>query len=276
MPLPQEEDLKVAAAFMRASKYDATKFGHVISMPKLNGLRCMYIPGRGFYSRKGLRWHDSVLAHINIPDQEHIIDGELYCHDMRLQDIVSAVGVTRHEPGEGYLNVTFHAFDIVCEREQALARMYKLSNLPVSSTFAPVDWKVCYTRELIDREYAKYVNANYEGQMLKSIFGHYMPQGTTERPTMNLQKRKAFLDREFTCVGIVLSEASRIKGRVGALEFITDRGTKFEVGTGITDVERAEYAANPPIGRKATIRFLMLSKDGIPQNNSFVAWREGV
>ncbi len=45
----KEKDPQIAASFMRAGIYDSTKFGHVVSMPKLNGLRCMYIPGRGFF-----------------------------------------------------------------------------------------------------------------------------------------------------------------------------------------------------------------------------------
>ena len=42
--------------------------------------------------------------------------------------------------------------------------------------------------------------------MRKSVFGCYMPQGEKEGSTMNLQKRKAFLDAEFECIGRVMSD----------------------------------------------------------------------
>ena len=276
------KDTTIAASFMRAGIYDPSKFGHVVSMPKLNGLRCMFIPQRGFFSRDGKRWNDAVLAHIVPPDTDYIIDGELYCHGLSLQRINSAVGVNRLEPGFDADYITFHAFDLVEPKFNALTRMLlleKILNDHKSETQAInlIEWEICKTRIELDDCYNDYITKGYEGQMLKSVFGSYMPQGAKERSTMNLQKRKAFLDAEFQCIGRVVSTEGKCAGKLGALKFITSKGVVFEVGTGFTDEEREEYIApNYHFQRKATIKYLNLTDDGRPFNASFVGWRDDV
>ena len=94
---------------------------------------------------------------------------------------------------------------------------------------------------------------------------------------MNLQKRKAFLDDEFLCVGRVVSTEGKCKGKLGALEFVTSKGVSFEVGTGFTDEEREEYIRpDYDFRKKATIKYLNLTDDGRPFNASFVGWREDI
>ena len=277
----KEKDPQIAASFMRAAVYDASKFGHVVSMPKLNGLRCMYIPGRGFFSRDGKRWNDAVLAHIIPPDTDYILDGELYCHGMSLQKINAAVGVNRIEPGYEAGFVSFWAFDIVEPKFNALTRMLLLEKILRDDTnrvgMYMVEWEICKTRIELDICYNHCITQGYEGQMLKSVFGSYMPQGTKERSTMNLQKRKAFLDAEFFCVGRVVSDEGKCKGKLGALKFVTSKGVSFEVGTGFTDEEREEYIQpSYDFRKKATIKYLNLTDDGRPFNASFVGWRDDI
>ena len=276
----KEKDPQIAASFMRAGIYDPSKFGHVVSMPKLNGLRCMYIPGSGFYSRDGKRWNDAVLAHIVPPTTDYILDGELYCHGMSLQKINAAVGVNRIEAGQDAERIKFFAFDLVEPKFNALTRMLLLEKIIKESTGVGVEmipWPICKTRIELDDCYADYLAEQFEGQMLKSVFGSYMPQGTKERSTMNLQKRKAFLDAEFSCVDRVVSDEGKCKGKLGALKFVTSKGVSFEVGTGFTDEEREEYIQpSYDFRKKATIKYLNLTDDGRPFNASFVGWREDV
>jgi DNA ligase-1 len=276
----KEKDPQIAASFMRAAVYDASKFGHVVSMPKLNGLRCMYIPGRGFFSRDGKRWNDAVLAHITPPTTDYILDGELYCHGMSLQKINAAVGVNRIEAGQDAKLIKFCVFDLVEPKYNALTRMLLLEKIMKESQTSGmflVPWSICKTRIELDNCYDNYLQVNYEGQMLKSVFGSYMPQGTKERSTMNLQKRKAFLDAEFFCVDRVVSDEGKCKGKLGALKFVTAKGVSFEVGTGFTDEEREEYIQpSYDFRRKATIKYLNLTDDGRPFNASFVGWRDDV
>lgn len=257
---------------MRASIYDPAVFRSCISMPKLNGLRAMYVPGRGFFTRDGIQWPAETLAHI-VVNNNVWLDGELYCHGMSLQDITSAVGVTRLGPGDDAKRVQFFPFDIVMEAN-ALARRDALMQMKFGVNVVPFFGTLCYSRVLLDECYDAYVKQGYEGQMVKAASGYYIGQGKTKRPTVNLQKRKAFLDNEFVCVGFTISDEARIKGLVGALTFLAGNGKEFNVGTGFTDADRRRWLSESPVGKYATIRYLYLSDDGIPQNNSFVAWRD--
>jgi ATP-dependent DNA ligase len=267
-----ERDSQVAASFMRASDYDASVFGHVISMPKLNGLRCMWIPGRGFFTREGIQWRPEVLSHIQTAGTM-VLDGELYCHGMRLQEINSAVGINRLGPGARAAEVSFNVFDTLTTGT-ALERMLSLGNLR-GPGYQVVHWEKCFTRIELDRFYEQYIAEGYEGQILKSVYGHYIPQGPKKKGTMNLQRRKAFVHGEFQCCGVELSTEPRIAGLVGSLIFANPKGPRFGVGTGFDDTLRREWAKNPPVGRWATLRYLYLSADGIPNNSSFEDWREG-
>jgi DNA ligase-1 len=217
-----------------------------------------------------------------MPTTDYIIDGELYSHGLSLQRINSAVGVNRLEPGADADCIGFHAFDLVEPKHNALTRILLLDKILVdhrhkTEYVSMIQWEICKTRIELDRCYDHYVTLGYEGQMLKSVFGTYMPQGQKERPTMNLQKRKAFLDAEFDCVGRVMSEEGKCAGKLGALIFTTNKGVIFEVGTGFTDEEREEYM-KPEFDyrKKATIKYLNLTDDGRPFNASFVGWREDI
>ena len=265
----------VANLFMRASVWAGHTAGYNISMPKLNGLRCMYNPlTKTFWSRDGVLWNPKVLAHLELPPEiKYPLDGELYCHGMNLQEISKAVAAVRHEPGPRAEEIQFHVFDALMPGVVALERLDYLKTLDYTDTVRRLLYSCCINQEELDDDYHRYIDQGYEGQMIKPCNGHYMPQGEFKRATINLQKRKAFLDDEFVCANITAG-AKRLEGSVGALVFKTPGGVVFEVGTGFDDAERLEFLRQPPIGRKATIRYLNLTEDGKPFNASFVGWRD--
>ena len=262
---------------MRASNYTGPMAGVNISMPKLNGLRCMYCPQtKAFWSRDGAMWNEPVLRHLKIPEGvEHPLDGELYCHGMTLQEITRAVAVGRLEPGPGAERIIFHVFDMLISDTAAQIRMQKLRGLQETETVRHVPYVVCYNQIELNVLNELYISQNYEGQMIKPTAGYYIPQGEFKKPSINLVKRKGFLDSEFLCVGVRAGK-DRLEGSIGALVFVTTKGVEFEIGTGFTDEERLGFLKDSPVGRKATIKYLNLTEGGKPFNASFVAWRDDV
>ncbi len=85
----------------------------------------------------------------------------------------------------------------------------------------------------------------------------------------SLLKVKSFKDAEARVVGH-LPGAGRHAGRLGALACELDDGTRFSVGTGLSDEERG---APPPIGAWITFRYQELSDDGVPRFPSYVGVR---
>lgn len=234
---------------------------------KLNGVRCVYVPGQGFYSRTARRWKKEVLAHITPPTTNFLIDGELYAPDMSLQEINSAVAVTRDNPGPSAERVKFYAFDLVVPYVQTFYRNRDLKFLLAGRESS----NMIYHKHLsfADRhEFENYLEsvrlAGGEGVMCKST-GFYVAGRSG-----NLIKVKLWKNLELVVVGFIEGEG-KCRGMVGAVQFLY--GTQFfEVGTmqiDYTERERLWCHRADYIGLStARLRYLTLSDDGIPLNAS--------
>ena len=86
----------------------------------------------------------------------------------------------------------------------------------------------------------------------------------------SLLKVKTFKDAEARIVAHVPG-AGRHKGRLGALVVELADGTRFNVGTGLSDAERGDP---PPIGALITFRYQELSDGGVPRFPTYVAVRD--
>jgi DNA ligase-1 len=90
--------------------------------------------------------------------------------------------------------------------------------------------------------------------------------------SLTLLKVKSFLDAEARVVDH-LAGAGRHKGRLGALLVELADGTRFAVGTGLSDAERG---TPPPIGSLITFRYQELSDGGVPRFPSYIGSRVDV
>lgn len=271
--------------------------------PKLNGVRALFqralAPGRAqgvFQSRDEKLWNTNVLQHLhdefsNLDILDLILDGELYVHGWRLQDINAAIAVNRKEPTEKTKDVQFHIFDVVDLSRPFSQRWFDLytslqrANLPHIRA-APT--AVVHTREELDQHFHFYTSKGYEGIMLRPDgpyeFGEHMArhgQNMTTFRSKFLWKHKSWQDDEFECIGVTQGEGKADIG-IGALiceptydiaTFCEDQSRahrRFKVGTGLTDEDRVEFAKNPPIGKLVKVRYLCLTTDGIPFNPSFI------
>lgn len=268
---------------------------------KLNGVRALYQQGSGpgfdtFQSRDEKIWKFSVLEHLSKELQtlkigSLILDGELYKHGWRLQQINGAVAVNRLLPREDTKDVEFHVFDVVNLEKPFSERYFEIYHLLKSASLPhikPVETILLHDRETMLDAFHLFTREGYEGIMLRPEgfyeFGeHRGRNGTmTEYRSRTLWKHKQWEDGEFRCVDITQGEGKAEIG-VGALilttqphigELSTFHPTNwpiFGVGTGLTDQDRIEFAANPPIGKLVRVRYLCLTEDGIPFNPSFLA-----
>lgn len=273
--------------------------------PKLNGIRALYQRGT-FQSRDEKLWKEPVLKHLVEQLREYsevigdrILDGELYVHGWRLQRINSAIAVNRLEPTPDTPHVQFHVFDIVHNRRIFTDRWLEFSHDLRSQNFShihvvPTDY-IANTHQL-DQFFRLYTSHGYEGIMLRPDgvyeFGEHLGKnGTmTQFRSQYLWKHKQWQDGEYRCIGVTPGEGKAAIG-VGALVLsATNEGdiamtmcngslsaalsleeqNTFKVGSGLDDLDRIEFQRNPPIGRLVKIRYLELTKDGIPFNPSFL------
>lgn len=264
--------------------------------PKLNGVRALYQNGK-FASRDEHIWGDKVLRHLTdeLHQQFHsdlILDGELYVHGWRLQQINGAVAVNRSEPRDDTHKVQFHVFDVVDPTQPFSERaIYVLNEIRMRSFshVKAVETSICHSTSDLDFYFSYFVSLGYEGIMIRPDgpyeFGKHIGRNgnLTQKRSQYLWKYKSWEDGEYVCVGVTPGEGKANIG-IGALVLgghpekqrhipVEQLGQilTFNVGTGFTDEERVELLSNPPIGKLVRVRYPYLSQDGIPQCPSFLA-----
>jgi DNA ligase-1 len=251
----------IATLFAEASDYRPGTLDNLpprIIQPKLNGIRAMWIPEKfGFYSRDGVLYSPDVTEHMIPPkDLRHLyLDGEFYFHGWSLQRINSAVGVNREKPKQDSLQIRHHVFDFIDTRPQ-LERLRMLEQY--AGLLATVPYHLMSIPDDMENWFVEYMSQGYEGIILRNTQMPYI-NGRTH----NILKRKGWRDEDFPVVGVTDGKGKH-EGSIGALVCAVGNNT-FTVD-GMTDEDRDAWAANPSmvIGRKAKVKFLLLSDDGIP------------
>lgn len=257
----------------------------VYVQPKLNGVRALYQNGT-FQSRDEKLWRPNVLRHLVDELQrltalhwiapDTILDGELYVHGWRLGRISGAVAPNRADPNEDTPHIEYHVFDTVdlnktfYERWQPLwDRIHKNEDLSKLVYFVP--HMFCSSNEIIKDWFRHFTAEGYEGVMIRpdSLYEFGISPHGTERRSKSLWKYKSWQDGEFMCFATT-GGAGKADIGIGALWCRTDKGAEFKIGTGFTDEERIEFYENPPIDKLIKVRYLELTKDGIPFNASFM------
>jgi DNA ligase-1 len=265
----------------------------VFVQPKFNGVRALYQNGV-FQSRDELPWNPKVLAHLTealrvVFDERTILDGELYCHGMSLQEINGAVQIARTEPRADTHRIMFMIFDQVKFYTCFRARWNELRELTrgqFSSVFALARTSLMTDENAVNDLYSVLVAEGFEGIMYRigdcpytwpkaywtdvraTPVGRSPYASDKNNRTWHLLKRKAWQDDEFTIVEVNEGVGKRA-GMVGAFVFDCGNGYRGKVGSGLSDAEATFYLKNPPIGRRVKVKYLTLTADGVPFNPTF-------
>jgi hypothetical protein len=270
MSLPRSPE--IAASFKLASKWEDRKPDWpAFAMPKLNGIRCMYVPGVGFFTRDGIPWNDGVLGHIEeaCRSQQNWLDGELYAHGLHLQTINGIVAINRskNNPSPDIGKIQFHVFDLPQHaggfqiRQDAIRAAFAESN---SLQYVPYKEVKCETQAGIAHDVN--VSLAYEGTI------YCTPGGYSPGKGWHTIKRKAWVDDDFAVLALIKGRDGKYDHSLGAVQCITNNGVIFEVGSfEMTDSQRLEifYAENKPT--KAKVKYRELTKDGAPFNARVLA-----
>ena len=229
---------------------------------KLDGVRA-YWDGKRFWSRQGNEFLAPDFFVEGLPDFP--LDGELWLGRKKFQRCVSIV--RRQDRSAEWKALTYVVFDAPAHGGPFEERLGLLSS-HFAKREAP--WLTVHPHQPckgvahLKEELARVEALGGEGLMLRR------PQSKYEvGRSYTLLKVKSFKDDEAVVVGHTAG-LGRHLGRTGALEVQLKDGTRFSVGTGLSDQERA----NPPgIGTIITFRYQELSEDGVPRFPSYVGVR---
>jgi DNA ligase-1 len=229
---------------------------------KLDGVRAWW-DGRQFLSRGGNVWHAPAWFAAGLPDAP--LDGQLWVGRRQFQRTLGIV--RRQDQSDLWREVRFLVFDAPAApggfegRLDFVCRSIQQHQPPFALDHAQA---VCGGFRHLTDELARVEALGGEGLMLRQPGSPYV---AGRSPT--LLKVKRCRDAEAVVVGHEPG-AGRNKGRLGALLVELADGTRFAVGSGLTDAQRE---SPPPVGNTITFRFQELSDRGVPRFPVFAGVR---
>jgi DNA ligase-1 len=229
---------------------------------KLDGVRA-YWDGETFVSRLGNSFVAPDWFVADLPADR--LDGELWVDRKKFQ---RTIGIVRSGGGgEEWREVRYVVFDAPNARgtfEDRLAHAGKVldrAGAPYARCHEHVQCRgIDHLRDELQRVEA----LGGEGLMLRQPGSPYVVGRSS-----SLLKVKTFHDAEARVVAHTRGTGKH-KGRVGALVVELANGTRFNIGTGMSDAERD---TPPAIGAIITFRYQELSDDGVPRFPSYVGER---
>jgi DNA ligase-1 len=226
---------------------------------KLDGLRAVW-NGTTFMSRAGNAFYAPPAFTKDFP-QTLVLDGELFCGRGafdKASGLVRSYGGT-YEQWNGH--VTFEIFDAPLLKKPFEERMEHLKPLVATMKHANlVAQEMLRDEGHLDEKLASVEAQGGEGLMLRLKGSAY-----DFKRSNSLLKVKSMQDAEAGVIGHEEGKG-RNSGKCGALVCKLPTGKQFKVGSGLTDVDRA----NPPaIGSTITFGYFELTKGGVPRFPSF-------
>lgn len=246
----------------------------IFSQPKLDGIRCI-VTKDGMFSRNGKPIISAPHIRESLNDvfenePDLILDGELYADKFandfnKIVSLVKKTKPTADDLVESEKNIQYWIYDVPSYDSKFSNRGFELDELFESfESFGKYCVKVqttfCNDEDEVMEMYELYVEAGYEGQMLR-LNGMY-----ENKRSKNLLKHKSFIDEEYTILDICEGEGNRA-GTAGYMVFETKEGKRFKSNVKGTWEETAEMLKNKKklIGKEATIKYFNLTPDGIPR-----------
>lgn len=231
---------------------------------KYDGVRALW-DGKALRSRAGNVIAAPAWWLAKLPKQ--LLDGELWIGRGQFEKLSGFVRKTTPLDDE-WRQIKYMIFELpdtpgtFAERYEQIKRIVAQTNF---SQLVAVEQFRLPDNAALKRKLVEIVRAGGEGLMLHRADAPYIT-GRNDA----LLKLKPLDDAEATVLGYVPGKG-KYEGKMGALKVETPDGKRFQIGTGFTDVVRA----NPPaIGAQVTYTYRGFTKNGLPRFASFLRVRE--
>jgi ATP-dependent DNA ligase len=302
---------------MLAKRYDEYISKHKLNFPvyvqpKLDGMRCIaYLQTNKnptindviIYTRKkkdypNNEFNDVIRKELlpilkeyygkQNPDESIYIDGELYNHYVKLQNINHFVRTEAlQESVSADKKIQYWIYDIFypsTAKSMTFKERTKILNkiIPKSYILQKTETLEIKNQKELDKQYNKYIKDDYEGMMIRSSDGFYATsaKGSTGLRSKDLLKRKEVFSEEFEIVGWTQGTSGK---EIGAIIWIcqTREGKQFNVTPNLDYEERyniynecKKKFEDKYSNRMLTIEYRGLSNDKIPQHAKGISFRD--
>ena len=268
----------------------------VFSQPKLAGIRCIAMR-EGLFTRTGKEI--TAVPHISQALEPFfekypnaVLDGELYNHAYKddfnkIIHLVRKQNLTEEHLAESKEMIQYWIYDApvigegfgsrynwtekdsFSDRTSILDAQFPNLGLNKEECLVIVETIEINGREQLDRCYEDYVEAGYEGQMIR-LDGPY-----ENKRSPRLLKRKEFIDEEYKILGYEEGKGNRA-GTVKHFKFENKDGKEFNSNVKGTFEYMAELLerGDELIGKMATVKYFNLTPDGVPRFPYVIAIRD--
>ncbi len=241
-----------------------------IIQPKLDGVRCraVKLPNDNFLllsSEENIIYSvphiNEELNKLNLPFDE--LDGELYCHRMSFEQIVSRTSRTVNLHPD-YKSIQYHIFDCVNEEPQINRTLAIKSLIGLSPHLKIVPFYLCNNLSEVMKTYDKILSLNYEGIIARHLNAPYV-----RKRSIYLMKFKPKKSDEYKIVGYneEISITGEPKNSLGSVLCTGSDGCIFKVGSGFTKQDREEYwkVKEELIGKICKVSYQHLTDKKVPR-----------
>ncbi len=272
---------------------DGGTVGTVFSQPKLDGIRCIAMR-EGLFTRTGKEI--TAVPHISEALESFFklypnatLDGELYNHAYKddfnkIIHLVRKQNLTDEHLSESAEMIQYHIYDapvigngkwamtekdLYSDRTSKLDASFANLGLEKEDCLVVVPTVEIHGREQLDRCYEDYIEAGYEGQMVR------LDAPYENKRSPKLLKRKEFVDEEYKILGYEEGEGNRA-GTVKHFKFKNKDGKEFNsnVKGSFSYLTKLLEIADTLIGKDATIKYFNLTPDGVPRFPYVIAIRD--
>jgi DNA ligase-1 len=257
--------LPVAPLLAREWPADADPAGHLVS-EKLDGVRALW-DGQRLRFRSGGEIAAPAWFVARLPAQP--LDGELWLGRGRFEALSGLV--RRRQPDDvGWRALQYQVFELpaaggrFAERAAALQALCAQQAWPA---LVAVPQTTVADRAALQRRLNAVVAAGGEGLVL-----HRADAPVAGGRGQWLWKHKPLHDAEAVVLAHLPGQG-RLAGRLGALLVRSDSGAEFNIGTGLSDADRAHP---PAVGQRITFTHRGFTEAGVPRFASYLRPAHGV
>lgn len=241
----------------------------IYSQPKLDGIRCI-VTKNGMFTRNGKPLISAPhifesLKHLFDETPNLVLDGELYADKFAndfnaICSLVKKTKPTADDLKESADKIEYHIYDLPSAKYAFSMRFNVLQETPFPGCCKVVNTYLLSSDEEVDAKLAEYLEAGYEGQMLRLDLPY------ENKRSKSLLKHKQFTDEEYAIIGVEEGEGNKA-GMVGAFVFENANGDTFRGSPkfGWEDCKNFWSARADLIGKSATVKYFNLTPDGIPR-----------
>ena len=245
-----------------------------IVQPKYDGVRCRAVPiqsgnGEGCILLSSEENIIYSVPHLNIIlgglQLKSELDGELYCHGMSFEEIISITSRTVNLHPD-HQKIQFHCFDIINQEPQMKRSLIieDLRGLNPHIVVAPF-W-LCADLDDVKETYDRIIKLGYEGIIVRHSLGPY-----EVKRSLWVMKFKPKKQDTYKIIGWKeeVSINGTPKGRIGSLIMSSQAGDSFAVSAGLDGEKKAKLwdIREKLAGKSAIVHYQHLTDKKIPKGS---------